>query len=116
MNRLDLIHTLDQIAPVLPPSKLKTEVKSDKIVLYKSQPTQSLNNGVCGWQSYEIVILVPDESIVGLDNLYNKVHKTLQSIEGAEFDWDNSLAEQYDATLSAYYRTIRVRFPSQLNY
>lgn len=114
MDRITLIRTLETICRVLPVGKLTKQVSEDTIVVFRNNPMNSLNNDICGWESFDIVLLVPESSIVGLDNLYNKVHDILIDIECIEFDFGGFTSENYDKSLNAYYRTMRVRFPSQL--
>lgn len=114
MSRDELRRILYKIAPVTQLAKLKSRIDEDVICLVKNIPSVSLGNSLCGWETYDIMLITPDESIVRLDNLYNKVHDRLVGVDGLEIVHEGFISEQHDASLEAYYMTMQVRFPSQL--
>lgn len=91
MTRQALYNRLIKIAPVIQLAKLKGRVRDDIICLIRNRPTLSISNDVCGWESYDITIIVPDDSIMRLDILYNKVHDMLTTIPEVELVYDLSL-------------------------
>lgn len=113
MTRQELYNKLNTIADVAVISSLKHEVTREQIVIQYGGTTNSLNNPMCGWDNWDIILLVPSKSIILLDRLENNVRTSLKTIQGIEFILDGWGAEHYDDTLKAYYKTIRVRVPHE---
>lgn len=113
MTRQELYNLLITIADVSPVSNIKHEVTKERIVIQYGGTTNSLNNPLCGWDNWDIILLVPGKSIIVLDRLENNVRTSLKTINGIEFILDGWGAEHYDETLKAYYKTIRFRVPHE---
>lgn len=113
MNRVELVRLLEGAGEVSLVSSLKTQVKSNKLVLQYSGTSSSLQNPLCGWDNWDLILLVPAKSIIVLDRLEDSVRNLLKHIEGIEFILDGWGGEHYDDTIKAYYKTIRFRLPHE---
>lgn len=113
MKRIELVRLLEGICEVSLVSSLKAQVKANKIVIQYGGTTSSLNNSVCGWDNWDLILLVPSKSIIVLDMLEDNVRTLLKHIEGIEFIHDGWGVEQYDDTIKAYFKTIRIRLPRE---
>lgn len=113
MKRIELVRLLEGVCEVSLVSSLKAQVKANKIVLQYGGTTSSLQNPLCGWDNWDLILLVPSKSIIVLDMLEENVRNILKHIEGIEFILDGWGGEHYDDTIKAYYKTIRFRLPHE---
>lgn len=109
MNRQRLHDILSQVASVHQLSNRSGVIKKETIILRKKPSIPSLNSAVGTNIYWEVMCYVPENSVVALDNLVDKVIKVLK-LNGV--DVTNSFGEDYhDEELKAYMSTVEIRTP-----
>lgn len=80
------------------------------VIKYKNQGL-SINNGIAGWQYFEVMVYVPKSSALALDTGLEKVKEVLQ---GVAEPTGNVTPDYLDSELGAYMRSVEYRLPKRI--
>ena len=114
MTRKDLMETLKKnVCPTFPLSKKSGTIPRWLVVASKSQiPSVSTTRG--GWQYYDIMCYVTDNSIFELDKLIQDTKSCLKTLKveltGVE------TPDFHDTELNAYMKSIEIRIAKEVNH
>lgn len=111
MTRTQLYNLLKTIYPTHWIGQKQGKCKSPYLVIRFKNQSKSLNNGIAGWQYFEVMVYVPNTSTLALDTGLAKVKEVLQ---GVAEPTGNITPDYLDEEVSAYMRSIEYRIPKRI--
>lgn len=111
MTRLQLTNILEGLLPTYSVGQ-KTGLCTEPYLVVKYKPQiPSVSNSHGGWQYLEIMVYVPDTSIIALDGILTQVKTTLRGLVEIT---GNMTPDYHDQEVKAYMRAIEFRIPKEV--
>ncbi len=111
MTRATLFNTIKTVCPTYWVGQHQGECLSTYAVIKYKNQTNSIGNGIAGWQYIDVMVYIPQKSIIGVDETLSSI-KTALLLQGIEAT-GNKTPDYLDAEKKAIMRSEEYRIPKQ---